>query len=67
LHGDEPRLPAHELDQPYAVASAGGLDLGGQQRTLRLLHGSVESKASAGADGKEVGRMALESPLKGAM
>lgn len=46
LHGDEAGGAAHELHEADAVVGGGGLDLGGHERALRLLHRGVKAEAS---------------------
>ena len=48
LHGNEPRLSPHQLDQADPVARRAGLHLGRQKGPLGLLDGRVEAKAPEG-------------------
>lgn len=45
LHGDESRLPAHELDEADASISTHRFHFGSHQSPLSLLHSSVKAKA----------------------
>lgn len=45
LHGNEPRVAPHELDNANALVAAGCLHLGSQQGALCLLDRAVKAKA----------------------
>ena len=46
VHGDEPRLPAHDSNQTDAVERGPGLDRGGPDRLDRLVHRGLKPEGS---------------------